>query len=190
MSSIWCYWPQFKEDSVEVKITRWQFLAGKELTCTPWCALNWCMPYVKVKSAIPSTRRLTCQPTRRSTHHRHVGRHTTDTLWRHVGRQSADSRPSVGRLSTDCRLTVDQRIGPCVGQRVGGIGFFTFTHALPTSGVPQNVDVVPSGSIPSLQSPKSVKTIWPYKQNNKPYMTDPRFLEPNVEIQYANDCLT
>ena len=28
-----------------------------------------------------------------------------------------------------------------------------------TSGVPQNVDVVPEGSIPSLQSPKSVKTI-------------------------------
>ena len=28
----------------------------------------------------------------------------------------------------------------------------------PTSGVPQNVDVVPEGSIPSLQRPKSVKT--------------------------------
>ena len=27
-----------------------------------------------------------------------------------------------------------------------------------TSGVPQNVDVVPEGSIPSLQRPKSVKT--------------------------------
>ena len=36
--------------------------------------------------------------------------------------------------------------------------------ALLTSGVPQNVDVVPEGSIPSLQSPKSVKTIWPCKK--------------------------
>ena len=62
-------------------------------------------------------------------------------------------------------------------------------HALPTSGVPQNVDVVPSGSIPSLQSPKSVKTIWPYKENNKHYMIDAWFLEPNVEIQDTNDCL-
>ena len=34
----------------------------------------------------------------------------------------------------------------------------------PTSGVPQNVDVVPEGSIPSLQRPKSVKTTWPCKK--------------------------
>ena len=33
-----------------------------------------------------------------------------------------------------------------------------------TSGVPQNVDVVPEGSIPSLQSPKSVKTTWPWEK--------------------------
>ena len=33
-----------------------------------------------------------------------------------------------------------------------------------TSGVPQNVDVVPEGSIPSLQRPKSVKTTWPCKK--------------------------
>ena len=42
---------------------------------------------------------------------------------------------------------------------------------MPTSGVPQNVDVVPEGSIPSLQSPKSVKTIWPYEQNSKQHVT-------------------
>ena len=37
----------------------------------------------------------------------------------------------------------------------------------PTSGVPQNVDVVPEGSIPSLQRPKSVKTTWPCKKIDK-----------------------
>ena len=33
-----------------------------------------------------------------------------------------------------------------------------------TSGVPQKVEVVPEDSIPSLHSPKSVKTIWPCRE--------------------------
>jgi len=69
-------------------------------------------------------------------------RHATDALPTHyrrildgfslkseqrVGRQLVDSRPTVGRLLTYCRPTVNQSVGRRVGRRVGGIGFFTFT---------------------------------------------------------------
>lgn len=36
-----------------------------------------------------------------------------------------------------------------------------------TSGVPQKVDVVPSGSTPSLHRPKSVRTTWPYSHKKQ-----------------------
>lgn len=35
-------------------------------------------------------------------------------------------------------------------------------HIMHTSGVPQNVFVVPMPSIPSLHSPKSVRVMWPW----------------------------
>lgn len=35
----------------------------------------------------------------------------------------------------------------------------------PTSGVPQNVVVVPLASRPSLQRPKSVRTMWPWESS-------------------------
>ena len=37
----------------------------------------------------------------------------------------ADCRPTVGRQSADSRPTVDRRVGPRVGQRVDGIVFVT-----------------------------------------------------------------
>lgn len=46
---------------------------------------------------------------------------------------------------------------------------FTLTDIMTvlTSGVPQKVEVVPSGSIPSLHRPKSVNTTWPCKQRTQ-----------------------
>lgn len=40
-----------------------------------------------------------------------------------------------------------------------------YLFVLPTSGVPQNVVVVPLASRPSLQRPKSVRTMWPWESN-------------------------
>jgi len=47
-----------------------------------------------------------------------------------------------------------------LGRLCGTCRWICNRSTLLTSGVPQNVDVVPFGSIPSLQSPKSVSTTW------------------------------
>lgn len=40
-------------------------------------------------------------------------------------------------------------------------------HSPLTSGVPQKVEVVPSGSTPSLHRPKSVSTTWPWRHQTQ-----------------------
>ncbi len=52
----------------------------------------------------------------------------------------------------------------CVTDSVSNQMVFShlYVYFLLTSGVPQKVEVVPSGSTPSLHKPKSVSTTWPY----------------------------
>ena len=82
---------------------------------------------VKVKNPIPPTRR----PTRQSTHHRHTTDALANTLptrwsahYRRVGWHTTDAL--VDTLPTHILTRYWQTTR--VSQRVGGIGFLTFTH--------------------------------------------------------------
>ena len=74
---------------------------------------------LKLKNPIPPM----CWPTLWLTRHRH----TTDTPPTHLVhykfKEWSTRQPTVDRQSVNCRLTVNQRIGRRVGERVGGIRF-------------------------------------------------------------------